>query len=670
MKGFYLYNMENFDIVALQRAANEARGLAIDAISGAKSGHMGLPLGAAEIGAALFGHCLNLAPSNSKWLNRDRFVLSAGHGSMFTYAWLHLANCGLSLDDVKAFRKRGSLTPGHPEFGETPGVEATTGPLGQGIGNLVGMALAAKKAAAIFNTAEHTIFDQAIVGLCGDGCLQEGISYEAAAFAGRLGLDNLILFYDSNDITLDAPCSKTQAEDTQLRFKAAGWDVCQLDDGHDIPAIIKAYETARATKNNRPKLIICKTLIGKGIPEIEGTTKAHGEGGGKFADGARKALGLPEEKFYVSPETRAFFAELTAKREAAYAAWQTTFAAWQKANPELAGTLARGNAGDHGNVEENLAAIPAFGANNNATRVSGEAALNALAGKDPLLLAGAADLFSSVKTYIKNGGDYDVENPAGRNIFYGIREHAMVAITNGIAYFGIFKPMASTFLTFIGYGLGGVRISALAKLPVFFVLTHDSVAVGEDGPTHQPVELVSTLRCIPNLDVFRPGDSEETAAAYAYAAARKDGPVALCLSRQNVPALEMLPAELRRSGTLKGAYVAVKETTALERIIIASGSELQYAIAAAAELGAGTRVVSMPSMQVFDKQSAEYKASVLPNECRNRVAIEAGISTMWWKYVGLDGKVLGTDQFGFSAPGDVVLNAFGMNKETLLAACK
>lgn len=661
--------MKNLNIPALQRAANEARGLAIDAISGAKSGHMGLPLGAAEIGAALFGNCLNFAPSNPKWINRDRFVLSAGHGSMFVYAWLHLANAGLTMDDVKAFRKRGSLTPGHPEFGETPGVEATTGPLGQGIGNLVGMALAAKKAAALFNTPEHTIFDQRIVGLCGDGCLQEGISYEAAAFAGRFGLDNLILFYDSNDITLDAPCGKTQSEDCEMRFKAAGWDVQTLADGHDLEGIVRACEIARETKNGRPKLIVCKTIIGKGVPEVEGTTKAHGEGGGKFADSARKGLGLPEEKFYVSPETRAFFAEISEKREAAYSAWKKTFAAWEKANPELAGTLARGIAGDFGTAEENLAAVPPFGANNNATRVSGEVSLNALAAKHPLLLAGSADLFSSVKTYIKNGGDFDVETPAGRNIFYGIREHAMTAITNGIAYFGIFKPMASTFLTFIGYALGGVRVSALAKLPVFFVLTHDSVAVGEDGPTHQPVELVSTLRCIPGLDVIRPGDSEETAAAYAYAVARKDGPVALCLSRQNVPALEQIPVETRRAGTLKGAYIAVKETAALERIIIASGSELQHALAAAGELGAGTRVVSMPSMQIFDKQSAEYKESVLPASCRNRIAIEAGITAMWWKYVGLDGKVLGTDRFGFSAPGGVVLEACGMSKDALAAAC-
>ena len=662
--------MTTSEINALKRAADEARGLAIDAIAGCKSGHMGLPLGAAEIGAALFGRCLNVAPAHPKWINRDRFVLSAGHGSMFSYAWLHLAGFGISMDDVKAFRKRGSLTPGHPEFGDTPGVEATTGPLGQGIGNIVGMALAEKMAAARFNTDEHKIFDHVVVGLCGDGCLQEGISYEAAAFAGRFGLDNLILFFDSNDVTLDAPAAKTQSEDVMLRFEAAGWDAWLLEDGHDVAELVRMFEAAKTHRNGRPKIIVCKRLIGKGVPEVAGTTKAHGEGGAKFAAEARRNLGLPEERFFVSAETRAYFSELAAKREAAYAEWEKTRAAWKSANPELAALLEKGVAGDFGSAEELLAQIPECGANENATRVSGEASLNALAKNNPLMIAGAADLFSSVKTYIKEGGDFDVATPAGRNVFYGIREHAMAAITNGIGYYGIFKPMASTFLTFIDYARGAVRVSALAKLPVYYVLTHDSVAVGEDGPTHQPVELVSALRCIPNLDVIRPGDSEETAAAYAYAVARRDGPVALCLSRQNVPSLETIPASVRRAGTLRGAYVAVKETAPLERIIIATGSELRLAVAAAEKLGAGTRVVSMPSMEIFDRQPAAYREEVLPASCANRVAIEAGVTAMWWKYVGLSGKVIGTDTFGFSAPGPVVLEAMGISTDNLVAQCR
>ncbi len=662
--------MNENDLNALTRAAAEARGLAIDAISVCKSGHMGLPLGAAEIGAALFGNALKISPKNPKWINRDRFVLSAGHGSMFVYSWLHLAGFDISLDDLKAFRKRGSKTPGHPEFGETPGVEATTGPLGQGIGNVVGMALAAKMAAAKYNTSEHKIFDNTIVALCGDGCLQEGISYEAAAFAGRFGLDNLVVFYDSNGITLDADLEKTQSEDVVLRFQAAGWDVWEIENGHEIPEILRCFEAAKANKNARPKLIICKTLIGKGVPEVAGTTKAHGEGGVKFADEARKNLGLPEEKFFVSEATRKYFSALEAKREAEFAVWNEIFEAWKKANPSLVKELEIGFSGTLGNAEELLSAVPEFGENSNATRVSSEIALNALAKKFPQIISGAADLFSSVKTYIKDGGDFDVPAPAGRNIFFGIREQSMVAIANGISYFGGFRIAISTFLTFIGYAFGSVRISALAKLPVTFLLTHDSVVVGEDGPTHQPVELVSQLRCIPHLDVIRPADSEETAAAYAYALSRKDGPTALCLSRQNVPALEKIPAKTRRTGTLKGAYIAVPEMGKLERILIASGSELQLAVSAAEKLGSGTRVVSMPSMEIFEKQSEEYREEILPKSCQNRVAIEAGISALWWKYVGANGKVIAPDDFGFSAPGNEVLAAFGISEANLLEKAK
>lgn len=658
------------DIPALSRAANEARGLALDAIADRKSGHLGLPLGAAEIGAALFGHALRVAPKHPKWPNRDRFVLSAGHGSMFIYAWLHLAGFDLSLDDLKAFRTRGSLTPGHPEFGDTPGIEATTGPLGQGVGNIVGMAISEKMAAARFNTEEHKIFDHVVVGLCGDGCLQEGISYEAAAIAGRLGLDNLILFYDSNDITLDAPTAKTQNENTVDRFQAANWDVWELEDGHNVLEVLSSFERAREHRNGRPKLIICKTVIGNGVPEVAGTTKAHGESGAKFAADAHKRLGLPEETFFVSSETREYFAGLRERREAEYAAWLETFEAWKKANPELAALLEKGLTGAHGTAEELSALIPAFGPNKNATRVSGEVSLNVLAKNDALILSGCADLFSSSKTYIRDGGDFDVESRAGRNIWFGIREHAMGAILNGISYDGIFKPAGSTFLTFEDYMRPAVRVAALAKLPLFYVFTHDSVAVGEDGPTHQPVELVSSLRCIPNLDVLRPGDAEETAAAYAHAVSRKDGPVALCLSRQNVESSEEIPVETRRAGTLRGGYVAVKEQGPLERILIASGSELRIAVAAARELGAGTRVVSMPSMEIFDRQPAEYRESVLPDTCRARVAIEAGITPFWRKYVGIEGKVVGTDCFGFSAPGDVVLEALGISVENLVKVAR
>ncbi len=654
---------------ALATAANEARGLAMDAIAACHSGHLGLPLGAAEIGAVLFGHALNVNPAAPKWINRDRFVLSAGHGSMFLYSWLHLAGYNLSADDLAKFRKLHSKTPGHPEFHETEGVEATTGPLGQGVGNLVGMAVAGKMAAARFNTAAHTIFNHAIVGLCGDGCLQEGVAYEAVSFAGRFGLDNLILFYDSNDVTLDAMVAKTQNEDCEKRFEAANWQVWTID-GHDLAAVAAAYVAAKAAKNGKPKLIICKTVIGKGIAEVQGSPKAHGEGGAKFVDAAKKSLGLPADKFFVSEGTRAYFAGINRCRTEAHAAWLKTYSEWKSANPALAAELEKGVALDFGSPAELAALVPAFGANTHATRASGEVVLNAMAKARTLVLSGSADLHGSTKNYIKEAGDFDIATPAGRNLYYGIREHGMGAIMNGIAYHGIFKASGATFLTFSDYLRPSIRIAALAKLPVFYIFTHDSIGVGEDGPTHQPVELVSALRCIPNLDVIRPGDAEECVSAYALAIARKDGPTALSLSRQNLPGIEEISVETRRNGALRGGYVIVKETAALERILLASGSELHLAVAAAKELGAGTRVVSLPSFEVFERQDAAYRESVLPKSCARRVAVEAGITGLWWKYVGASGKVLGTDTFGLSAPSGEIFKEFGLTKENLVAVAR
>jgi transketolase len=635
----------------LSRAATEARGLAMDAVAACHSGHLGLPLGAAEIGAVLYGNFLRHDPAAPSWINRDRFVLSAGHGSMFVYSWIHLAGFDLPLQEVKNFRKLHSKTPGHPEFGETVGVEATTGPLGQGTGNIVGMAVAAKMAAAHFNTAEHKIFDHIVVGLAGDGCLQEGISQEAASFAGRFGLDNLIMLYDSNDVTLDAMASKTQNEDTAKRYEAANWEVFHVAQG-------------------KPKLIICKTVIGKGIAEVQGTSKGHGEAGVKFVDASRKALGLPEEKFFVSPETRAYFAARKAQQAAAHAAWQQTFAAWSKANPEKAILLAKAQQGDHGDVQSLLTAIPEFGKNSLATRVSGETCINAVAKASPLVLSGSADLHGSTKNYIKDVGDFDIATPGGRNLYFGIREHGMGAILNGMAYHGIFKGSGATFLTFSDYLRPSIRVAALAKLQVFYIFTHDSVGVGEDGPTHQPVETVSALRCIPNLDVLRPGDAEETAAAFAHAVARKDGPVALILSRQNVPSLDAVPVATRRQGVLKGGYVLRKETAPLTHILIGTGSELSLALAAGEELGAGVRVVSMPSMELFARQPKAYQEEVLPASCTKRVSIEAGVTISWGRYVGTAGKALGTDTFGLSAPGDVVMKELGITKEAVVAAAK
>ncbi|MGD7654245.1 MAG: transketolase [Verrucomicrobiales bacterium] len=653
----------------LSKAANEARGLAIDAIHACSSGHLGLPLGSAEVGAVLFGESMRYCPDAPKWLNRDRFVLSGGHGSMFLYGWLHMAGYAVSREDVMNFRQLHSITPGHPEFDETPGVEATTGPLGQGIANAVGYAVSGKRAAALYNTAEHTIIDHHVFALHGDGCLQEGVAKEAIAFAGHNGLDNLVLIFDSNDVTLDAMADVTQSEDVEGYFTSQNWDAVTID-GHDLEAIKAAVEKAKADDNGRPKVIIAKTLIGKGIPEVQGTAAGHGEGGAKFAEGARAGLGLPaDELFYVSPEVRDYFAAKQAESKGAFDAWQAIYDAWSAANPELAEQLTAGLAKA---VPTDLSEqIPAFDADyKNATRAAGGVVINAVAKAMPSLITGSADLYGSTKNYIKDGGDFSKDNFSGRNIWFGIREHAMGAICNGIAYDGIFRASGATFLVFADYMRGSIRLASLAGLPVTYILTHDSVGVGEDGPTHQPVETVSGLRVIPNLDVIRPADPEETAGAFISAMARTDGPTALILTRQSVATMNELSVAERRDGTQKGAYIAKKESGALTTILLASGSEVQHCMAAAAELGDGVRVVSMPSMEIFERQSPEYRESVLPAACTKRVAIEAGVSGLWWKYVGTEGKVLGIDRFGISAPGGVVMKELGMTKDDVVAAAK
>ena len=636
---------------------------------------MGLPLGCAEIGAVLYGELLNINPSTPRWLNRDRFILSGGHGSMFLYAWLHLSGFDISLDDIKAFRAKGSRTPGHPEYQSCPGVECTTGPLGQGIANAVGFAISAKHAAARFNTPEYRIFDQTIYCLAGDGCIQEGISREAAAIAGTLGLDNLVLIYDANGITLDAPLEVTQVDDVAACFRAQGWDALTID-GHDLQQVESTLRSAGQTRNGRPKLIIAKTQIAKGVPGFEGTTKGHGEGGAKLWEQAHANWGLPTgERYYVSPEVRAYMAELCTRREANYKLWEERYQAWRSAYPEKAAELDAGIdlAANGLSPEISAAYIPPFAeGTKTATRSSGATAENAIAAHCPALLSTSADLFSSNKNYLKDAGDFSAQNYAGRNFWFGIREHAMAAICNGMAYDGLFRVSAGTFCVFVDYMRAAIRVAALAKLPVTYVLTHDSVAVGEDGPTHQPVETVTGLRVIPNLDVVRPADEEEAAGAWMCAMERKDGPTALILTRQNIPSLTAsapeLSAEARRRGTLCGAYIALKEQTAQpELIIIATGSEVFLALEAAKELGAGVRVVSMPSMWRFNRQSPEYRESVLPAACRRRLAVEAGKSDLWYRYVGTEGGIISIDDFGFSAPGDCVLRELGMNVPNIVA---
>lgn len=652
---------------ALTRVAAEARGLAIDAVHACSSGHLGLPLGCADMGAVLFGESLRFNPAAPKWLNRDRFILSAGHGSMFIYSWLHLSGYNVSIQDVADFRKLHSITPGHPEFDETEGVEATTGPLGQGVGNAVGYALSGKRAAAKFNTADHTIIDNHVVALAGDGCLQEGVAQEAIAFAGHSQLDNLILIYDSNDVTLDAMADVSQGWDAAKYFESLNWDAVTID-GHDLAAVKAALDTAKSSDNGKPTVIVAKTEIGRGIPEVAGTAKGHGEGGANFAESARKGLGLPEETFFVSEETKAYFAAQNEGRVAEFTEWEATFAAWSAANPALAEEL---EAGVSNIVPTDLSAqIPAFADDYaDATRGSGGVVINAVAKAMPNLITGSADLYGSTKNYLKDGGDYSAATPEGRNIWFGIREHAMGAICNGIAYDGLFRASGATFLVFADYLRPAIRIAGLAKLPVTYVFTHDSVGVGEDGPTHQPVETVSGLRVIPNVDVIRPADQEEVAGAWISSMERTDGPTVLSLSRQKVlPLNDYASLETRRDGVGKGAYILKKEEGALECIILATGSEVEHAVNAAKELGAGARVVSVPCMERFDRQTAEYREEVLPSSCTKRVAIEAGVSALWYKYVGLEGSVVGIDRFGMSAPGNVVMDELGINAASVVSA--
>jgi len=658
------------NIEILSQAANQARGLAIDAVHKCSSGHLGLPLGAAEIGAVLYGNALVHNPAEPRWLNRDRFVLSAGHGSMFLYGWLHLSGYDVSSEDLQSFRQLHSKTPGHPEFRETPGVEATTGPLGQGVANAVGFAMSGKMAEARFNTEEHTIFDHHVVCLAGDGCMQEGVAMEAISFAGHQQLDNLILIYDANDVTLDAMADKTQSENPAARFKSLGWDVVTLTDGHDLTAIFKAVNRAKKGKSGKPQLIIAKTEIGRGIPEVAGTAKGHGEGGAKFADAARAGMGLPaDQHFYVSDEVKEYFAAHQKRMARGFNRWKKTLKAWTAANPEKAELLASREI--EISAADLAAKIPAFAADAKlATRAAGRDVLQPIAEALPLAVSGSADLYGSTLNYIQADQDFDPGNRAGRNIRYGIREHAMAAISNGVAYDGIFKASCATFLVFADYSRPSMRLAALAGLPVVYIYTHDSIGVGEDGPTHQPVETISGLRVIPNLDVIRPGDPEEVAGAFAAAFSRDDGPTLLALSRQAMPNQNDIALDARRAGVGKGAYVAVQETAELSHILLATGSELQHAIEAAKTLGASTRVVSVPCFERFQRQSAEYQALVLPNSCRKRVAIEAGVTGLWAQFVGLDGKVVGIDRFGISAPGGIAMKELGITAEAVVAAAQ
>jgi len=656
---------------ALLTAANEARGLAMDSIAAAHSGHMGLPLGCAEIGASLYGSQMTYNPSDPQWINRDRFILSAGHGSMFLYSWLNIAGFDLPMDEVKNFRQHHSMTPGHPEFPNsehnTPGIEATTGPLGQGVANAAGVAASAKMAAAVYNTDEHKIFGHHVFALAGDGCFQEGVTAEAAAFAAHEKLDNLIILYDANEVTLDKMAEYTQSEDIIMRYKAYGWETFDID-GHDLDAVEAAISAAKANDNGKPKFIKCNTIIGKGMEETEGTNAAHGEAGVPYVEKAKKNIGLPEgEKWFVSQGTRDLFKDVQAKNKAIYDEWQSTFAAWKEANPALATQLHNAITDTVHTPAEMFAAIPEMKSGAEATRVSGNKIIQHISKLVPHYVSGSADLHGSTRNYINDAGNFGAgfdKTYSGKNLYFGIREHAMGSIMNGFAYHGLFKISGSTFAVFVDYLRPTIRVAALAELnAVSYILTHDSIGVGEDGPTHQPVETVSGLRVFPNLDVYRPADAEETVAAFVHSVTHKEGPTALIFSRQNIAQNDDLDYMVRREGTMKGAYIAKAESADLDLIIIATGSEVQHALAAAKDLP-GARVVSMPCTSVFERQSDEYKESVLPSSCTKRIAMEAGVSGLWYKYAS---KVVGVDRFGFSAPGDIVMKELGMSAENLSA---
>jgi transketolase len=649
------------------------RMLAMDAVQAANSGHPGAPIALAPLAYTLYSQYLRVNPANPGFANRDRFVLSAGHASMLLYASLHLSGFDLSLDDLKAFRQLGSATPGHPEHGETPGVETTTGPLGQGAGNAVGMAIAEKWLAAHFNRPDHTIVDYRIHAVLGDGCMMEGVTSEAASLAGHLKLDNLTWFYDSNRITIEGKTDLAFTEDVAKRFEAYGWFVQDVADIEDRAALCKAIDTAIG-EPKRPSLIIAHSIIGRGAPTRQGTAKAHGEPlGEEEIKGAKEFYGWdPAKTFYVPPSVYEHWTTpLKARGAELEETWNDRFAAYAKAHPDLAvewkhiqaGTLPDGWDAD----------VPVFDtdAKGLATRASGGKTLVAIGGRVPWLIGGSADLAPSTKTLLSDTGDYSADTPAGRNMHFGVREHAMAAACNGMALSKL-RPFCASFLVFTDYARPSIRLAAMMKQPVTFVFTHDSIGVGEDGPTHQPIEHVAALRAIPNLDVMRPGDANETAMAWKHALQTTDRPVLLALTRQNLPTMDR-SRFASADGVLRGGYVLADSDAAPELILIGTGSELQHCMKAYETLtseGVAVRVVSLPCWELFERQDETYRAAVLPRSVTARVAIEAGISQGWHRYVGDAGTVLAVDSFGCSGPAEEVMERFGMTADAVIAAGK
>jgi transketolase len=655
----------------LALVANTIRCLAIDGVQAAKSGHPGLPMGMADVAAVLWLKHLKQYPAQPSWMDRDRFVLSGGHGSMLLYSLLHLAGYPLPLDELKRFRQLDSLTPGHPEVGHTVGVETTTGPLSQGIANAVGMALAERMLAARVNTGDgFEPVDHRTFVFCGDGDLMEGLSHEACSLAGHLGLDRLVLFYDSNAITIEGSTRLACSDDAKLRFKAYGWQVIEID-GHDYDQIDMAIRKALRAKD-RPVVVICRTTIGKGSPNKSGTHEVHGAPlGEEEVKLTKRALGFDEtQSFFVPDRVRELFAARAKKMLSASARWRRNFKSWQSTHPEQAVAWRRHTSGE---LPENLeAALPAFDlAKPLATRSASGVVINALVKAMPQLVGGSADLAPSTMTWIKDAKGVTRDDFSGSNLHFGIREHAMAAMMNGMLLHGGFRVFGATFFVFVDYCRPAVRLAALMGVPAIYVFTHDSFYVGEDGPTHEPVEHLASLRCMPNLTTIRPADPTETAAAWIAALKNTKGPTALLLTRQNMQVIDraVYPAACNLE---KGAYTLWQSGTGTpELILIASGSEVELILAAARQLaGVNVRVVSMPSWELFEAQPQAYREGVIDPDCERRLAVEAGVAFGWERYLGPKGRTVTLDRFGASGPYAALAKRFGFTVENVLVEAR
>ena len=654
-----------------QQLANAIRVLSADAVQQANSGHPGAPMGMADIAEVLWNDFLSHNPNNPNWHNRDRFVLSNGHGSMLIYSLLHLSGYDVSADDLKNFRQLHSKTPGHPEYGYTPGVETTTGPLGQGVANAIGMAIAEKTLAAQFNTADHTIVDHNTFAFMGDGCMMEGISHEACSLAGTLGLGKLVAFWDDNGISIDGEVEGWFTDDTPARFEAYGWQVIAGVDGHDASELHAAIAKAKA-ETSKPTLICCKTIIGKGSPNKQGTENCHGAPlGADEISLVREGLNWDSEPFEVPAEIKNAW-NATAKGADVEQAWQTTFDAYKAANPAQAEEFLRRMSGElpaNWAVEtEKLVQKADADAATIATRKASLNSLNDLGPLLPELIGGSADLAGSNYTIWGGSKGISADDASGNYLYFGVREFAMAAISNGIALHGGFKTYGGTFLVFADYMRNGMRMSALMKQPVIYVLTHDSIGLGEDGPTHQPVEHVASLRLIPNMSLWRPCDAVESLVAWKVAIETQDKPSSLVFSRQNLA--HQTRSSEQVANIEKGGYVLKDTDGEPDVILIATGSEVALAMDASKVLedkGQAVRVVSMPSTDRFDAQDAAYQESVLPSSVTKRVALEAGIADYWYKYVGLQGAVIGMTSFGESAPANLLFEHFGFTVDNVVA---